>query len=367
MKTVHVNLGERSYDILIAPGLMERAGEFFHKEGIGKRIFLVCVPNLFELHGKHLIERLSSSGFQVTEILIPDGEKNKNLETVENIYTYLIAQRAERSSTLIALGGGVTGDIVGFVAATFLRGVPYIQIPTTLVSQVDSSVGGKTGVNHHLGKNMIGAFYQPHLVYVDIETLRTLPDREFQSGLYEALKYGLIYDFEFFEYFESHLDQIRNRDSEALETIISRCCEIKAEITALDEKESDLRRILNFGHTLGHALEAATAFQGLTHGEAVAYGMIAAARLSHWKNGLEAGTCERIVRCIQRVGELPPIEHLPLESILQAMNKDKKRQEGRLVFVLLKDIGKTTIESGLESQVPAVWEWLRSQARRPLA
>lgn len=356
MKTLHVHLGERSYDILIASRLLEGISPLFDKYGVGRRLFVVSNTTVFQLYGQDLLKQLSQGGFEVTEILIPDGEKYKNLETVDNIYTYLIAQRADRYSVLVALGGGVTGDIVGFAAATFLRGIPYVQMPTTLVSQVDSSVGGKTGVNHHRGKNMIGAFYQPHLVCIDIDTLETLPDREFQSGLYEVVKYGLIYDAEFFRYVVDHLDDIRSRVPEVLETIISRCCEIKAEITSLDEKESDLRRILNFGHTFGHALEAATSFYGLTHGEAVAYGMLAAVRLSEAKGLLDDSTCREIVRCIQGIGDLPSLEHVPTERVLEAMERDKKRRDGRTVWVLLKGIGKTVMESDIRDNLAELWD-----------
>ena len=363
MKTVQVSLGERSYDILIGPNLLDEVQDFFEKYRLGKRVFLISNTGVFQLYGQRLREKLSAGGFEVTEILIPDGEKYKTLQTVENVYTYLIAQRVDRFATLAALGGGVTGDIVGFVAATFLRGIPYIQIPTTLVSQVDSSVGGKTGVNHCLGKNMIGAFYQPHLVYVDINTLETLPKREFQSGLYEVVKYGLIYDLEFFEYFEEHLEQIQQRIPKALENVISRCCEIKAEVVSLDERENDLRRILNFGHTFGHALETAVGFHGITHGEAVAYGMLAASRLSALEGLIDTSTWERIAACIYQIGELPSIEKVSSEQIQEAMERDKKRQEGRIVFVLLRDIGKTVIQTDLQERFSEIWDHLRLQTR----
>lgn len=363
MKTVHVNLGERSYDILIGPDLLHQVQEFFKKYRLGRRVFVLSNTAVFDLYGPEFLERLSAGGFEVTEILIPDGETFKNIHTVENIYTYLIAQRADRSATLVALGGGVTGDIVGFVAATFLRGIPYIQIPTTLVAQVDSSVGGKTGVNHHMGKNLIGAFYQPHLVCVDTNTLSTLPDREFQSGLYEVVKYGLIYDVKFFEFFEEQLEQIRRRVPEALETVISRCCEMKAEIVSLDERETDLRRILNFGHTFGHALEAAAGFHGITHGEAVAFGMLAASRLSALEGLIDAPTWERIAACIYRIGDLPSIENVSTKQIQEAMERDKKRQEGRIVFVLLQAIGKTVIRADLQGQSSEIWESLRLENR----
>ena len=364
MKTIHVNLDKRSYDILIAPGLLERIAAVFQAYRVRKRIFLISNAKVFPLFGEDLLRRLSKGSFQVTEILVPDGEQSKQLETVENIYTDLIAQRADRYSTLAALGGGVTGDIAGFAAATFLRGISYIQIPTTLLAQVDSSVGGKTGVNHRLGKNLIGAFYQPHLVYIDINTLTSLPQREFQSGLYEVVKYGLIYDFEFFEYFESHLEQILQRVPHVLENVVSRCCEVKAEITSLDETEQDLRLILNFGHTFGHALEAAGDFQGLTHGEAVGYGMLAAIRLSNRRGHLSAEVCDRLSKCIWSIGGLPPIDHVSIEQIFEAMKHDKKRHQDRNQFVLLKDIGKTVVHDDLDKQaLTETWEQVKLKSQ----
>ncbi len=351
MKTVRVDLGKRSYDILIGAGLLDHCHQFLEQYKTGKRIFLISNPTVSRLFGKNILQRLSGNGYQVTEIFIPDGEAHKSLETVETIYSALITQGADRSSTLVALGGGVTGDIVGFVAATFLRGVRYLQIPTTLLSQVDSSVGGKTGVNHRLGKNLIGAFYQPDLVCIDTNTLASLPPREFQSGLYEAVKYGLICDSDFFEFFESHLEEIQKRTPHALEKLISRCCEIKAKITSSDEKEQGLRRILNFGHTFGHALEGATEFQGLIHGEAIAWGMLAETRLSFMKGYLSESKSQRISDGIRRIGELPPVDLVPTQGILEAMKCDKKRQNDQIVFVLLEDIGKTRVTAGIEEDV----------------
>jgi len=348
MRTVNVHLGERSYDILIDAGLLARLPELFRQYGVRNRLFLIANSNVFKLHGEKLLKALNDSGFQATQILIPDGEKYKNLQTLENIYTYLIAQGADRQSTILALGGGVTGDLAGFAAATFHRGVPYIQIPTTLLAQVDSSVGGKTGVNHTQGKNLIGAFYQPHLVCIDTETLGTLPGRELQSGTYEVVKYGLIYDPDFFDYLESHLDDIRARKSEVIENVISRCCEIKAEVTSLDENEADLRRILNFGHTFAHGLEVTAGYGCITHGEAVGYGMIAAVLLSQRRAYLDAATVERVIHGICRIGPLPEIGSLSLDSVLEAMARDKKRQHDRINFVLLKEIGKTIIENDLD-------------------
>jgi 3-dehydroquinate synthase len=356
VKTVRVSLGHRSYDILIGEDVLQQAGNLVRERGVGRRVFLISNLTVFEHHGQKVVDELEVAGLEVVHLLIPDGERSKNLHTVENIYTYLIAQRADRNTALIALGGGVTGDVVGFVAASYLRGVPYIQIPTTLLSQVDSSVGGKTGVNHCLGKNLIGAFYQPSLVCVDTNTLSTLPARELQSGLYEVLKYGLIYDEAFFDYLVSNLEKIKERDSGTLATTISRCCEIKAEVTSIDEKESDLRRILNFGHTLGHALESATRYESFKHGEAVAYGMIAAAHLSKHEGYLDSETVQQIDEAILSIGPLPPVDEIPFSRLFEAMKRDKKREDDRIVFVLLEKIGKTVIRSDFqEDALSEVW------------
>jgi len=356
MKKARVETGSYGYDILIEEGLLQKAGELFREQGIGNRVFLIANPVVFELHAETLMKSLSSAGYDIVRLLIPEGETAKNLHTVETIYTYLIAQRADRKSTLIALGGGVTGDVVGFAAATFLRGVPYVQVPTTLLSQVDSSVGGKTGVNHRLGKNLIGAFYQPKLVCVDTSTLHTLPGREFQSGLYEVVKYGLIYDGAFFDYFESNLPKILQRESEVVANLIRRCCEIKAEVTTLDEKENDLRRILNFGHTFGHALEAATGYERFSHGEAVAYGMMAATHLSHRLKLIPDSERQRIVATILGIGPLPSAADVSFEQLAGIIQSDKKRQDAQTVLVLLSAIGKTEIRAGFDDTLLAeVW------------
>jgi 3-dehydroquinate synthase len=305
VKTVRVDLGKRSYDILIGAGLLDQFHQVLERYKTGKRLFLISNPSVSRLFGTNLFQRLSGNGYQVAQVFIPDGEAHKSLKTVEAIYA----------------------------------------------SQVDSSVGGKTGVNHRLGKNMIGAFYQPQLVCIDTDTLSSLPPREFQSGLYEVVKYGLICDSEFFEFLEGHLEEIQKRTPNVLKKVISRCCEIKAEITSSDEKEAGLRRILNFGHTFGHALEAATEFQGLTHGEAIAWGMLAETRLSFMKGDLDESNSQRISRCIRRMGELPPVDLVPTQGILEAMKRDKKRQDDQIVFVLLEDIGKTRITEGIEEDV----------------
>lgn len=356
MKTVRVDLGNRAYDIRIGSGVLGRVGDVFHEHQIGGRLFVISNPVVFELYGEAVLSALSERGFSVVHLQIPDGEPNKSLHTVENIYTYLIAQKADRRSTLVALGGGVTGDVVGFVAATFLRGIPYVQLPTTLLSQVDSSVGGKTGVNHKLGKNLIGAFYQPHLVCVDTQTLASLPMREFRSGLYEIVKSGLIYDREFFDFVADHLPAILRREESPLEQVISRCCEIKAEVIAIDEREQNLRRILNFGHTLGHALEAATEYERFKHGEAVGYGMLGAAHLSHREGLIDASTLRRICQVVRSVGPLPSAADISFDQLSAAIRRDKKREDDQTVFVLLSGIGTTEIRSGFdETLLEEMW------------
>lgn len=364
MKNVRVNLGHRSYDIRIGKGLLSKAGEQLREVAEGSRVFLVANTTVFDLYGQRAIEVFEDAGYEVVHLLIPEGERIKNLQTVENIYTYLIAQKADRRSIMVALGGGVTGDIVGFVAATFLRGVPYVQLPTTLLAQVDSSVGGKTGVNHRLGKNLIGAFYQPDLVVVDTESLQTLSDREFSAGLYEVVKYGLIYDKDFFDYFTNNLPALRSRDDLALERAISRCCEIKAEVISIDEKESNLRRILNFGHTLGHALEAATDYERFKHGEAVAYGMLAAAELSKVQGLIDDEQMESIAHTVLAIGPLPKASDVAFSRLAAAIKHDKKREDDRTVFVLLKGIGQTEMASGFpEGLLEDVWNRAVARAK----
>ncbi|MEE8587051.1 MAG: 3-dehydroquinate synthase [Acidobacteriota bacterium] len=341
MLSIHVDLQEQSYDILIEAGLLQRLAEVLKGRGLPERLFLVSNPRVFELYGSTVMEGLSE-GFSVEEILIADGEQHKNLDTAATIYTALIERRADRSCGLIALGGGVTGDIAGFAAATFLRGIPYIQIPTTLLAQVDSSVGGKTGVNHPLGKNLIGAFHQPRLVCIDPQTLSSLPERDYRSGLYEVVKYGLIRDGRFFEFLESNLDALLDRDSEVLQTVIRRCCQIKAEVTSQDEREGGLRRILNLGHTFGHALEAATGYNRLTHGEAVGYGIKAAAALSARMGRLSPEDSHRAARLIDGLGERPSAP-VPFSTLYQSMQQDKKRSRGALRFVVLEAIGEAAV------------------------
>ncbi len=305
---------------------------------------VVTDPNIDRIYGAEIRKSLKASHFIPLTIRVPAGERHKTIEQVERIYDILIRRRFERSSTLIALGGGVVGDMTGFVAATYLRGIPYIQCPTTVVAQVDASIGGKTGVDHKSGKNLIGAFYQPKMVYIDPETLRTLPEREFVAGLAEVVKYGVITDSDFFSYLEGNAALILARDPRALLYCIRKSAEMKAHVVASDERESGLRRILNYGHTFGHAIETLTDYRRYQHGEAVSIGMVAAARLSHALGLLSKEGVERQGALLKRLGLPTTLPNLTLNSILGAMRQDKKVKSGEIFFVLPEKIGSVRIE-----------------------
>jgi 3-dehydroquinate synthase len=290
-----------------------------------------------------LSSALQQAGVAVVPVMLPDGESHKTWETLNIVLDGLLAQRCERKTTLIALGGGVIGDITGFAAAVYLRGVPFIQVPTTLLAQVDSSVGGKTGINHPLGKNMIGAFYQPRLVLADIDTLQSLPDRELAAGLAEVIKYGLIRDTDFLSWLEANMDKLVARDAQALAYAVRRSCEVKAQIVAEDERESDVRALLNLGHTFGHAIEAGLGFGTWLHGEAVAAGSILAAQLSQRMGLLTEHDVARAIELFRRAG-LPTIApDLGATRYLDLMGMDKKVEQGRLRLVLLERLGKAFV------------------------
>jgi 3-dehydroquinate synthase len=342
METIHVDLGERSYPIYIQPSALQQLSILVQRHQLGRQAALITDENVERLYGDQALISLRSTGMRTTLISVPAGEGQKSLATMDLIFEQLIDAGLDRTSTVIALGGGVIGDLAGFVAATYLRGINLVQVPTTLMAQVDSSIGGKTGVNHRLGKNLIGAFYQPKFVLIDPLLLQTLPEREFWSGFSEVMKYGLIRDAEFFSTLEeTTLDRSLLQDTEMLSNVIESCCEIKAAITARDEKETDLRRILNFGHTIGHALEAVSQFE-LRHGEAVAWGMMAAAWLSHTKDYLEPNEMERIIRMLGKIPK-PIIADYDSQVILDYIYRDKKVKNEKLHFVLLKQLGEAFI------------------------
>ncbi|MBE0425021.1 MAG: 3-dehydroquinate synthase [Nitrospirae bacterium] len=348
MEKVRVELGDRSYDIVIGSGILEGIGETLKLLGFSPKMALVSNPTVFTLYGERLTDSLRKSGFDLISIQIPDGEKFKNLKSLEHIYDELLKYRLDRSSALIALGGGVIGDITGFAASTYMRGISYIQVPTTLLAQVDSSVGGKTGVNHELGKNMIGTFWQPDLVWVDVETLKTLPKREILAGIAEVIKYGVIYDRELFGFVEVAKEKILNLDKDSLTHIIKRSCRIKAEIVSRDERESGLRSILNYGHTIGHAIETVTEYRRFLHGEAVAIGMCLEAGLSRILNLINDNELSRIKSVIDSYGlpsEMPP--DINVDGIFSSMQIDKKAVAGELKVILPEKIGVVRIYKGV--------------------
>jgi 3-dehydroquinate synthase len=342
MQTLNVGLAERSYPIHIGSGLQSHV-ELLLPHIPRKRTVIVSNTTVAPLYLQQLVEGLSSNGVQVQSIILPDGEQYKSGESLNVIYDALLSARSERSTPLIALGGGVIGDITGYAAATYLRGVPFIQIPTTLLSQVDSSVGGKTGINHPLGKNMIGAFYQPRVVLADTTTLNTLPDKELRAGIAEVIKYGLIRDLPFLEWLEDNIEKLLARDTAALQYAIARSCQNKAEVVGIDERESGERALLNLGHTFGHAIENGMGYGVWLHGEAVAAGTIMAVDLSQRLGWLSADDVERVRKLFARAG-LPVVgPALGVEKYLQLMGLDKKVADGKIRFVLLKSLGNAVM------------------------
>ena len=346
MHTLNVDLSHGSYPIHIGQGLLERA-DLFLPALQQKKAAIITNTTVAPLYLGRLSDALDTVGVESIPVVLPDGEQFKNWETLNLIYDALLENRCERNTAIIALGGGVIGDISGFAAATYLRGVPFIQVPTTLLAQVDSSVGGKTAINHPLGKNMIGAFYQPRLVLADIDTLNTLPDRELKAGIAEVIKYGLIRDPVFFEWIERNIDGLLGRDPDTLAFAISRSCENKAVVVARDEKESGERALLNLGHTFGHAIENAMGYGNWLHGEAVAAGTVIAAHVSHALGMLDESGVRRILDLFRRAGlpTVPP--DLGIERYLQLMELDKKVEGGKMRFVLLGGIGQASLKSGI--------------------
>lgn len=348
MQTLTVELADRSYPIHIGRNLLADASLLLpHLKR--KHVAVVTNTTVAPLYLDKLTKTLEAAGVKVIPIILPDGEAYKNSETLNKIYDVLLQNRCERSTTLIALGGGVIGDLTGYAAATYLRGVPFIQIPTTLLSQVDSSVGGKTGINHPLGKNMIGAFYQPQVVLADIDTLKTLPPREFSAGMAEVIKYGLIRDAAFFDWLEKNIDALMAQEEAALSEAIYRSCQNKAEVVARDEHESGERALLNLGHTFGHAIENAMGYGVWLHGEAVAAGTMLAADLSHRMGWMTEAEVTRIHAILSRA-QLPlDAPKLGVEKYLELMQMDKKVADGKIRLVLQQGIGKSVITSDYDA------------------
>lgn len=346
MQTLKVDLAERSYPIHIGSGLLSQP-DLIRPYLASANVAIVTNTTIGKLYLQPLLASLQSLDIKPVVIILPDGEAYKNTDTLQLIYDALLQNRCDRKTTLIALGGGVIGDMCGFAAATYQRGVPFIQIPTTLLSQVDSSVGGKTGINHPLGKNMIGAFYQPKLVLADTSTLNTLSDRELSSGLAEVIKYGLLGDEKFFEWLELNIEKLLARDKDSLSYAIKRSCEMKAEIVAADERESGQRALLNLGHTFGHAIETAMGYGNWLHGEAVSAGLVLAAKLSASIDWLDKADIIRIEKLLQRANLPIRPPSIPIEKFIDLVHSDKKVEAGKIKFILLRKIGEAEIYSDI--------------------
>ncbi|MFB2639662.1 3-dehydroquinate synthase [Shewanella bicestrii] len=346
-KQIQVDLGERSYPIYIGQSLMSD-GETLSRYLLKKRILIVTNETVAPLYLKQIQDTMASFG-EVTSVVLPDGEQFKDLTHLDSIFTALLQRNYGRDSVLVALGGGVIGDMTGFAAACYQRGVDFIQIPTTLLSQVDSSVGGKTAVNHPLGKNMIGAFYQPQIVIIDTECLQTLPAREFAAGMAEVIKYGIMWDAEFFQWLENNVQALKSLDTQALVYAISRCCEIKADVVSQDETEQGVRALLNLGHTFGHAIEAEMGYGNWLHGEAVAAGTVLAAQTAKSMGLIDESIVRRIVQLFHAF-ELPVTapESMDFDSFIKHMRRDKKVLGGQIRLVLPTAIGRADVFS----QVP---------------
>lgn len=342
-KTVQVDLGERGYDIYIGEKWLKQLPAKLSSISTGSQHILITDRNVFQLAGANLLAILKKAGFIVEPAVVEEGEINKNLATVESLYEQMVKLGLDRGSAVFALGGGIVGDIAGFAAATYMRGINYVQIPTTLLAQVDSSVGGKTGVNLPWGKNLVGAFYQPRLVFIDLDFLMTLPEKEYLTGLAEVIKYGIIADSGLFSYLENNLAAIKARNLNCLLEIVPQCCAIKAGIVADDEREQGLRSLLNLGHTFGHAFEALTEYRVFTHGEAVAIGIICAAKLAKTEGLISSSELSRIILLIQNYGLPTSYGDLESSDIIKQMYKDKKSFSGILQIVLPTGIGESRL------------------------
>ena len=336
---VEVNLGSRSYRIVVASGALQSVGQRLRELRLGSRAALVSDGAIMRLYGKTVVASLEAAGFTVTTIDVPEGEAAKTLTVAEHCWDQLLTAGLDRTSTVLALGGGAVGDVAGFAAATYMRGINFVQLPTTVLAQVDASIGGKTAIDHPVGKNMIGAFHQPRLVVVDPAVARTLPEREFRSGLAEIVKHGIVLDADYFAELERDLAPLAARDLDVLERIIGGSCRLKASVIERDEREAELRHVLNYGHTIGHALEAATGYARYAHGEAVSLGIVAEARLARRLGIADDETTARQERMLETLGLPVRAPSIDVEPIVSAMARDKKAKDGRVPFVLAPRIG----------------------------
>lgn len=350
MKTIEVNLPSNKYQIVIGPHVLPDIGSMLKELGLRDKAAVISNPVVNNYYGRIVINSLEVAGFSVAVMEVPDGEDQKSLQQAGKLYEHLSEFKAERKTPILALGGGVIGDLAGFVAATYMRGVPLVQLPTSLLSQVDSSVGGKVAVNHGRLKNNIGTFYQPQLVVADITTLRTVPVQEMENGLAEVIKYGIIRDKDLFALIEDNIDKIKSVNEPLLEDMVSRCVSIKANVVELDEKDLGLRNILNFGHTVGHAVETVSDF-GISHGRAVAIGMVAAAGISMRMGFLTRTDLNRIQSIIEGAGLPVKIPGLDIRRMMEAMEHDKKKVNGKIRLILAKGIGEVFINEEVTSSM----------------
>ena len=350
-RRVEVALGERSYTIAIGEGLTEALIAFVRRAGYSPRGMLVTDTDVGPLYAERIAECIASAGVAAEIVMIPAGESSKTLDEANRLFTRAIELSLDRQSPIFALGGGVVGDLTGFVAATYMRGVPFVQLPTSLLAQVDSSVGGKVAVNHPLGKNLIGAFYQPDAVFMDLDLLKTLPAREIATGLGEIIKYGIIYDADFFAWLEEHCAQVLALEPAAAAHMIARSCEIKADVVRQDEREGGLRRILNFGHTIAHAIEKETGYVRYRHGEAVAIGMVGAAQISEEMGLLPAADRLRMESLIRAMGLPLTAEGVTADAMYEDLFHDKKTLGGRIHWVLAEGIGKVSVHSDVPEEI----------------
>jgi len=355
-RSVEVDLGERSYPIQLGSGILAAAGGEIARHTKAHHAVVVTVPGVGRRYAPRLLRSLKEAGLRAHRVEVPDGDATKNLTQVKRLYDALLARGADRHSVVVALGGGMVGDLAGFAAASYLRGIPFVQVPTTVLAMVDASIGGKVGVNLPQGKNLVGAFHQPKLVWIDVETLRSLPSRQRAAGFAEVVKAGAILDLGFFEHLEGEgvAEALMDLDPEVLLPVLERACAIKADVVARDEREGGLRMLLNFGHTLAHAVETLTGYRKVLHGEAVAMGMVYAARRSEALGTTPAGTAQRLARLLQRFGletELPPFAR---SAYLTALRVDKKKRDARIHFVILRGIGRAeTLPLTLAEIAPA--------------
>ena len=351
MRIVPVELGKNSYDIYIGNGLEQQIGDFCQQAGFSGKGLIVTDTNVGPIYGQWLQNLLRQAGLQVEVYEIPAGESSKSMKMAETLFTKCIETGMDRKSPVFALGGGVVGDLAGFVAASYMRGVPFVQVPTSLLAQVDSSVGGKVAVNHPLGKNLIGAFYQPKVVFMDLNTLQTLPKREIYTGLGEIIKYGIIYDAEFFKYLEDNIEQIACLDNDAAAHMAARSCEIKAAVVSQDEKELGLRAILNFGHTAAHAIEKNTGYTTYNHGEAVAIGMVCAAYISKSLGMIDQRVVDRVISLILKLHLPIKAQGCTVEDLYRDIFHDKKTVGGKVKWILMKSIGQVCGNSNVPEEI----------------